>query len=154
MIITKELTIIVEEKTASLDEKLYFYQGDKGIKIYFTVADSKFIFSEYDDANMLTGSSAKYSIIRVLKPRTDEDGSIKHTVKRTPIEDNRVLLEIDDDFANDVTEIGVYQLQISLYDDGYGRVTIPPVTFEVLKPIYDFTEEELEEYERIDSEGE
>ena len=50
-------------------------------------------------------------------------------------------LEITDDFmTKDGVEIepGVYLLQILLYDNdkGHGRVTIPPVEFEILAPIF------------------
>ena len=55
------------------------------------------------------------------------------------IEDNKIIFTINQEFADEATEIGKYKLQIQLWSidaNNQGRVTIPPIEFEVLKPIF------------------
>jgi hypothetical protein len=51
--------------------------------------------------------------------------------------DNKVVLTITQDFIDQIDEIGRHTVQIQLWDEEQGRVTLPPVTFTVLEPIFD-----------------
>ena len=133
-LIRKNLTITIDGNKASVDEPLYMYQGDKNIDIYFTIIDSKFRFSE-TNSNILIDSTAKYSTIKVLKPNGD-----KITTNKKAIEDNKIVFTINQEFADEAVEIGKYKLQIQLWSidaNNQGRVTIPPIEFEVLEPIFE-----------------
>ena len=133
-LIRKDLTITIDGNKASLDEPLYMYQGDRNIDIYFTIIDSKFRFSE-TNSNILVDSTAKYSTIKVLKPNGE-----KIKTNKKAIEDNKIVFTINQEFADEATEIGKYKLQIQLWSidaNNQGRVTIPPIEFEVLEPIFE-----------------
>ena len=133
-LIRKDLTITIDGNKASVDEPLYMYQGDKNIDIYFTIIDSKFKFSE-TNSNILVDSTAKYSTIKVLKPNGE-----KIRTDKKAIEDNKIVFTINQEFADEATEIGKYKLQIQLWSidaNNQGRVTIPPIEFEVLEPIFE-----------------
>ena len=133
-LIRKNLTITIDGNKASVDEPLYMYQGDKNIDIYFTIIDSKFKFSE-TNSNILVDSTAKYSTIKVLKPNGE-----KIKTDKKAIEDNKIVFTINQEFADEAVEIGKYKLQIQLWSinaDNQGRVTIPPIEFEVLEPIFE-----------------
>ena len=133
-LIRKDLTITIDGNKASVDEPLYMYQGDKNIDIYFTIIDSKFRFSE-TNSNILADSTAKYSTIKVLKPNGE-----KIKTDKKAIEDNKIVFTINQEFADEATEIGKYKLQIQLWSidaNNQGRVTIPPIEFEVLEPIFE-----------------
>ena len=133
-LIRKNLTITIDGNKASVDEPLYMYQGDKNIDIYFTIIDSKFKFSE-TNSNILVDSTAKYSTIKVLKPNGE-----KIKTDKKAIEDNKIVFTINQEFADEATEIGKYKLQIQLWSidaNNQGRVTIPPIEFEVLEPIFE-----------------
>lgn len=133
-LIRKDLTITIDGNKASVDEPLYMYQGDKNIDIYFTIIDSKFKFSE-TNSNILVDSTAKYSTIKVLKPNGE-----KIKTNKKAIEDNKIVFTINQEFADEATEIGKYKLQIQLWSidaNNQGRVTIPPIEFEVLEPIFE-----------------
>ena len=52
------------------------------------------------------------------------------------IVEHKVILEIHQDFIDEITDIGTHLVQIKLWDNGNGRVTLPPVNFEVLAPIF------------------
>ena len=133
-LIRKNLTITIDGNKASVDEPLYMYQGDKNIDIYFTIIDSKFKFSE-TNSNILVDSTAKYSTIKVLKPNGE-----KIKTDKKAIEDNKIVFTINQEFADEAVEIGKYKLQIQLWSidaNNQGRVTIPPIEFEVLEPIFE-----------------
>lgn len=133
-LIRKDLTITIDGNKASVDEPLYMYQGDRNIDIYFTIIDSKFKFSE-TNSNILVDSTAKYSTIKVLKPNGE-----KIKTDKKEIEDNKIVFTINQEFADEAVEIGRYKLQIQLWSidaTNQGRVTIPPIEFEVLEPIFE-----------------
>ena len=133
-LIRKDRTITIDGNKASVDEPLYMYQGDKNIDIYFTIIDSKFKFSE-TNSNILVDSTAKYSTIKVLKPNGE-----KIRTDKKAIEDNKIVFTINQEFADEAVEIGIYKLQIQLWSidaTNQGRVTIPPIEFEVLEPIFE-----------------
>ena len=129
-LIEKEVTVTIEGRNASLSENIYLYQGDMNIDILFTITDSKFKFNEYS-GNILVESTAKYATVKVLKPN-----GTTFTSQQLSIKDNKVVLTITQDFIDEITEIGVHLVQIQLWDTDNGRVTIPPINFEVLAPIF------------------
>ena len=129
-LIEKEVTVTIDGRNASLSENIYLYQGDKNIDILFTITDAKFKFNEYS-GNILVESTAKYATVKVLKPNGDT-----FTSNKLAITDNKVILTIDQMFIDEITEIGTHIVQIQLWDTDNGRVTIPPIQFEVLTPIF------------------
>lgn len=145
--ITKDVTITVNGSTATLDEPLYFYQFDRNIDILFTIRNFKFDFrtGTQQEVNIVNNSNASYATIRVLKPNTVPEENRKF-VSDTKLElkDGKVIFTVTKDFIDEIEEIGVYKLQISLYDSQDGKITIPPINFEVLEPI--FPDDYIEEY--------
>ncbi len=131
MLIEKNITLTIDGRTASLSENIYIYKNDRNIDFVFTISDAKFKFNEYS-GNILVESTAKFATIKVLKPNGE-----RFTGERLPIIDNKVILTITQEFTDEIEEIGVHKLQIQLWDMDNGRVTLPPVNFEVLEPLFD-----------------
>jgi hypothetical protein len=129
-LIEKEVTMTIEGSTASLSESIYLYRGDRNVDILFTITDAKFKFNEYS-GNILVESTAKYATVNVLKPNGTTFSS-----ERLAIIDNKVVLTINQQFIDEVTEVGTHLVQIQLWDTDNGRVTLPPINFEVLEPIF------------------
>lgn len=129
-LIEKEVTMTIEGSTASLSESIYLYRGDRNVDILFTITDAKFKFNEYS-GNILVESTAKYATVNVLKPNGATFSSGK-----LAIIDNKVVLTIDQQFIDEITEVGTHLVQIQLWDTDNGRVTLPPINFEVLEPIF------------------
>ena len=152
MYISRDLTINVQGDNAVLDEPLYLFQNDKNIDIYFTIINFKFDFltATQRAVNVVSSSYAEYAKIKILKPNSNlytndeleeyDDGIEEHGYKlmskEIPIVDGKVVFTINDTLMDEVREIGEYKLQIILYDGMGGRITIPHITFEVLKPIF------------------
>ena len=129
-LIEKEVTMTIEGRTASLSESIYLYRGDRNVDILFTITDAKFKFNEYS-GNILVESTAKYATVNVLKPN-----GAKFSSEQLAIIDNKVVLTIDQQFIDEITEVGTHLVQIQLWDTNNGRVTLPPINFEVLEPIF------------------
>lgn len=142
-LIKRELTITVKDKTSVLDEKLYLFQNDRNIDLYFTIMNFKFDFLTASQSveNIVEKTNARYSTVKVLKPNNEKFIS----KEKSPIENDKVLFTITKEFIDEVQEIGVYKLQISLYDDQQGKITIPYIEFEVLEPIFQ-RQDIIEEY--------
>ena len=139
--IRRDCTITVKDNISVLDNNIYLFQNDRNIDIYFTIVNFKFDFftSTQTSEDIVEKSNASYSTIRVLKPNGEKFVSDE----KIPItSDKKVLFTITEDFIDEVYEVGKYKLQISLYDDQYGKITIPYIEFEVLAPIFedDFVE--------------
>ena len=139
--IRRDCTITVKDDTSVLDSNIYLFQNDRNIDIYFTIVNFKFDFftSTQTSEDVVEKSNASYATIKVLKPNGEKfisDAKIPIT------SDKKVLFTITKDFVDEVYEIGKYKLQISLYDNQYGKITIPYIEFEVLAPIFeeDFVE--------------
>ena len=129
-LIEKEVTMTIEGRTATLSESIYLYRGDRNVDILFTITDAKFKFNEYS-GNILVESTAKYATVNVLKPNGTTFSS-----EKLAIIDNKVVLTINQQFIDEVTEVGTHLVQIQLWDTDNGRVTLPPINFEVLEPIF------------------
>lgn len=140
MFIKKELVLTVQGNTAKLDQPLYLFQNDKFIDIYFTIVNFKFDFIRgiQTEENIVVSSNASYATVRVLKPNGQK--VISNGLLPLTDDENRVLFTINETFMDAVDEIGIYKLQISLWDSNegsqQGKVTLPYIEFEVLEPIF------------------
>ena len=123
--ISKNLDIKIVNGQAKLSEKFYVYQNDRGIELRLKVNLSKFSFkSNYStytgvDEDILVGAT-------ILKPS-------KEVISRDRVllKDSIIRFKIDEDITDDIDEIGVYKIQFHIYDTENGRITLPPVEFEV-----------------------
>ena len=120
MLIQKDVTVTVDGRYATLSEDIFLYKNDRNIDIVFTIVDAKYKFNAYS-GNILVESTAKYATVKVLKPNGD----------------NKVILTITQDFIDQIDEVGIHTVQIQLWDADAGRVTLPPISFTVLEPIFD-----------------
>lgn len=149
--ITKNIVVTINGTTVQLDEPLYLYQRDKNIDVYFLIRNFKYDFAKgtQEEVNVVEKTNASYATIRVLKPEIyatkigedgkplGEDGRKFVSDEPIPVVDGKVLFTVTETFIDEVEEIGNYQLQISLWDENQGgKITIPPIPFEVLKPIF------------------
>lgn len=134
MAIVIERTITVKNDKATLDNPLYLYTGDGDITCLFTIKEMKKTarFGQISTSNLIT-EGVGYGEVRIYKP----DDELIFTTRAEIIDDK---LQAIFEFTNidQLTESGVHQLQIHLYDADAGernRFTIPPVDLNVLFPV-------------------
>ena len=134
MAIVIEKTITLKNNQATLDSPLYLYVGDGDITYLFTIKEMKkaATFGSINQINLIT-EQASYGEVRIYKP----DGELVFTT-RAEIIDNKLQALFSYEHIDQLTEAGVHQLQIHLYDDDNSernRFTIPPVELNVLFPV-------------------
>ena len=134
MAIVIERTITVKNNIATLDNPLYLYTGDGDITCLFTIKEIKKSakFGQINTSNLIT-EGVGYGEVRIYKP----DDVLVFTARAEIIDDKLQALF---SFTNidQLTEAGIHQLQIHLYDAEAGernRFTIPPVELNVLFPV-------------------
>jgi hypothetical protein len=134
MAIVIERTITIKNDKATLDNPIYLYTGDGDITFLFTIKEVKKSarFGSINTTNLVT-DNASYGEIRIYKP-TDE---LVFTT-RAEIIDDKLQALFTYEHIDQLTEAGIHQLQIHLYDESYGernRFTIPPVDLNILFPV-------------------
>ena len=142
MLIKKYIKITIQDGTASVDDNLYFYRNDKNIDVMFELINFKFDFikNQAVGENAIVKTNASYATLRIIKPNGE-----KLLVVRCPIEDYYVKFTVTPEFIDELEEVGIHQLQITLYDEFEGRISIPPISFEVLEPLFDDDEDWYED---------
>lgn len=138
MFIRKNVKLTIRDKQSFLDEDLYFYQNDRNINILFEIYNFNFDFIKASsiEENIIQKTNPSYSTIRIIKP----SGS-QILIYKCPIENNLIHFYFT---LENYNEIGTYELQITLHDNNFteeteGRISIPPITFDILEPIFDDT---------------
>ena len=149
-LIRKYINLTVKEDTAILDQPIYLFQNDRNIDLIFTIKNLRYdiVRNIVEEENVVESSGATYFRVKILKP--DQDDKDKEFTSDLYLvnEENQVVFNINDTFIFDEKnedgslpseendKIGIYKLQIQLYDSGLGRITIPEVEFAVLSPIF------------------
>lgn len=148
-LIKKYINLTVDGDKSYVDQPIFLFQNDKNIDLIFTIKNLKFDFvrNVQKEEDLIESIGATYFRVKVLKPDKD-DVDKEYTTDLFKIKDNKIIFNIDDTFIFDKKDedgnlpssendkIGIYKLQIQLYDNANGRITIPEIEFVVLDPIF------------------
>ena len=125
MSITRNLDIKISNGEAKLSEEVYVYQKDRGVELKLKL---NLIRVNYRSAvrSSLFEVDRLFAGATILKP----NGQV---IDRDKVEviDNIITFTIDEEFTDEVDEIGIYKIQFHLYDLEDNRISIPPIQFEV-----------------------
>ena len=149
-LIRKYINLTVKEDTAILDQPIYLFQNDRNIDLVFTIKNLRYdiVRNIVEEENIVESSGATYFRVKILKPDQDDKDKEFTSDLYFVNGENQVVFNINDTFIFDEKnkdgslpseendKIGIYKLQIQLYDSGLGRITIPEVEFAVLSPIF------------------
>ena len=149
-LIRKYINLTVKEDTAILDQPIYLFQNDRNIDLVFTIKNLRYdiVRNIVEEENVVESSGATYFRVKILKPDQDDKDREFTSDLYFVNGENQVVFNINDTFIFDEKnedgslpseendKIGIYKLQIQLYDSGLGRITIPEVEFAVLSPIF------------------
>ena len=136
MAIVIERVITIKDNISTLDNPLYLYTGDGDITYLFTIKEMKKSarFGQISQTNVITEEGYfSYGDVRIYKPNEE----LAFTARAQIIDDKLQAIFSFEDIDN-ITESGIHQLQIHLYDAETGernRFTIPPVNLHVLLPV-------------------
>ena len=123
MSIQRDVTLTVNGSRSTLDSNIYLYTNDGSITLNIKILNLAYII------NSLT-SPVRIASATVLKP----NGNESFTVTNLKVDGDKVIFDIESDMTDEINEVGIYRVQIHLYDDAGNRVTIPPFKFYV-KPV-------------------
>ncbi len=116
------VNLLIGERESICDKTITLYRGDRNVQVRFVLKDNKFTVLNQTYAQMIINRPSADSLF----------------TECSPIENNTVILTITGDMINELTEIGIYQFQIRLYDENLeSRVTLPPCNSSLIieKPI-------------------
>lgn len=146
MAIFTELAITVSGDKASLSSPVYLYLGDGDFTLAVSISKVNAKFGTWNATeNLVKEFDTAWARMCILKPIPVDapEGTAPLVVytDKCEVRDDILLFEIDNELINEITEIGIYAVQIHLYDrlEGGNRLTIPPISFEVLQPICEYS---------------
>ena len=140
MAIVKNLKITVKKNVSIISEDVYLYLGDGGVTLLIEVLENHYKFGSFKSANtdLVEDSGAKWASVCILKANNEVVYG-----DRCEIYDGKIKFEITKDFIDEIAEMGTHLLQIHLFDgddENSNRLTIPPVSLNILKPICDYND--------------
>ena len=120
--ISRDLTLIITDKSVSLDKSITLYRYDRGIALKLKLQSDT-----YDLKEEITKARAI-----ILKPNKKVSST-----EVADIVDGVFELHLDNTWTDNLGELGVYQIQLQLYGDNTDDecITIAPFSFEVKNPI-------------------
>lgn len=121
--ISKKLTISVKDDKSELSKKLFVYENDKGVDLYFNILNLDYTVAK-EERNLLRNIAGDCEIV-IVKPNNKEITRIAEIVEDT------VKFTITADLTDELDEIGIHKIQFRILDTEGGEVAIPPFEFEV-----------------------
>ena len=124
-------TATVGNQESTIDSPIILYRGDKEIEVEFTIVGNKFTFK--NKGNVIESSNASSGQLVILTPYGGRLFSDKSECR-----DGKVSFTITRDMTDELREVGLYSIQIRLYDDSLNsRITLPviPNGIEIREPI-------------------
>lgn len=110
-----ERTISVNRGSASIDEPVILYKGDKNVEIQFSIKNNPF--------RCKSGAGVTFGQLIINRENAD---SIFSSVAR--LSSSKVLFVITRDMIDELNECGNYDFQIRLFnEDQSSRATLPPI---------------------------
>lgn len=118
--IIREVSLNTSPGASSLSQKIVLYRGDKGICLRFKFTDNQYNFSDINNLK---------AIVSCIKPN-----NVSFVTEKTNVTQNYIDVIIEEDFCDEISEIGIYKMQLHIFD-GENRVSFEPFTFEVKKSL-------------------
>ena len=124
-------TITVKDGNSIIDEPVVLYRGDKEIELVFGVLQQSFKFGKSE--NLIKTSKASHGQLIIEKL----DGSFIFS-SISECENGKIKFVMTEFMIDELSEVGIYNIQIRLYDDTiHSRISIPPIknAIEVREPL-------------------
>ena len=144
MIHTKR-NVMVGNKESTIDNPITLYRGDRDVEVEFSLVGNKFTFT--DGGNVIKSTHATHGQLIINTPNK---GNMFSEI--TECHEGKVVFIITKEMIDELTEVGLYDFQIRLFDNSQNsRVTIPPVLrgIEIRNPIASEDESYLVDFGRV-----
>lgn len=127
MAISRELLVTLNGTSASMED-LYIYERDRGIDLYFTIKESKFIYKK--DTVLQNVENDTNVDVTVIKPN-----GIEILIRGLTVIDGKIKFKVTSDLTDELTEIGDYKLQFHIGNGSTEEFSIPEIKFKVIARI-------------------
>lgn len=127
-----ERTITISKNTATIEEPIVLYKGDRNVELQFIIKNSPLKYK--------SGVTATYGQLVIERPEAE---AIFSTCER--LNNGKVIFCVTSEMIDELGELGDYTFQIRLYGaDGLSRATLPVIEagITIRQPICDDIEEE------------
>lgn len=142
----RDIDVKISNYKSELSKPLVIFERDRGLEIYFNLVEYAYKIDK-NPKNLLENLVGAYATVTLVNP----DGYEISIDEVEITEDAKVKFIITEDLTDELTEIGIYQLQIHVNNDIKGKDTsvfsIPPFNFEVRERL------KGKKSELLDSEG-
>lgn len=110
-----ERTIVINKNTATIEEPIVLYKGDRNVELQFSIKNSPLKYK--------TGLTATYGQLVIKRPKAE---AIFSTCER--LSNGKVIFCITSEMIDELIELGNYSFQIRLFnEDQTSRASLPPV---------------------------
>ena len=124
------IDVKISDYNSELSKPLVIYERDRGLEIYFNLKEYAYKYDK-KPSNLLENLVGAYATVTLVNPSGDEININEVEITK----EAKVKFVVTEDLTDELTEIGIYQLQIHVNNDVEGRDTsvfsIPPFNFEV-----------------------
>ena len=126
----RDIDVKISNYKSELSKPLVVFERDRGLEIYFNLIEYAYRFDKHP-ANLLENLVGAYATVTLVNP----DGYEISIDEVEITEEAKVKFVITEDLTDELTEIGIYQLQIHVNNDIKGKDTsvfsVPPFNLEV-----------------------
>ena len=124
--IIRDITLETRNNKSKPSEDIFIYFGDYNIQYNIKIA-TKYSISDSSMADGLNSGSAEIILFKKF------GDIIKTITKNVQITDGVVPLIIDSTVSDELSDIGYWMIQISLFNEGStSKLTLPPFKMQVL----------------------
>ena len=138
--------VMVGNKESTIDNPIILYRGDRDVEVEFSLVGNKFTFT--NGGNVIKSTHATHGQLVINAPNRGNMFS-----ETTECHEGKVVFIITKEMIDELTEVGLYDFQIRLFDDSQSsRVTIPPVLqgIDIRNPIAAEDESNLVDFGFVD----
>ena len=124
MSISRDIIIKIKNNNAKLDKPLVVYERDHGLILNFKIQNHNYKYSENNILDSVD-DDVLFAYSTLVNPQGYELSRQNGTVI-----DDVVQFVITEDMTDEISEIGIYQMQIHIVCE-HSEFSIPPIEFEV-----------------------
>lgn len=121
--IERDVKLLAREGSVSLGSDVVIYRGDGQIMLNFEVQDGRY---KYRAENLAENINAVKANATLVKANGEPIRSEMHLVLN-----NVVQILISKDMIDSLDEVGIFQMQIHLYDADDNRLTLAPFSIKI-----------------------
>ena len=108
----RDIDVKISDYKSELSKPLVIYERDRGLEIYFNLKEYAYKYDK-SPSNLLENLVGAYATVTLVNPAGDEININEVEITK----EAKVKFVVTEDLTDELTEIGIYQLQIHVNND-------------------------------------